>query len=63
MREGKVKWFDDTKGFGFIEDLETGEEYFVHVTKILETIEQDDVVEFELMDGKKGKNAINVKVK
>jgi CspA family cold shock protein len=60
--EGTVKFFNDTKGFGFVVDSETNEEYFVHVSGLIDEIREDDSVEFELKDGKKGLNAVNVKV-
>jgi CspA family cold shock protein len=60
--EGTVKFFNSQKGFGFIKDKNTANEYFVHVTGCLETINENDEVEFDLKDGPKGKNAINVKL-
>ena len=62
MKKGTVKFFNDSKGFGFVVDSETNEEYFVHVSGLIDEIREDDSVEFELKDGKKGLNAINVKV-
>jgi CspA family cold shock protein len=62
MKEGKVKFFNESKGFGFIKDAETNEEYFVHVTGLIDRINEDDDVSFELKQGKKGLNAINVKL-
>jgi CspA family cold shock protein len=62
MKEGKVKFFNEAKGFGFIKDAETDEEYFVHVTGLIDRINEDDDVSFELKQGKKGLNAINVKL-
>ncbi|MFL2612893.1 MAG: cold-shock protein [Flavobacteriaceae bacterium] len=62
MNTGKVKFFNVTKGFGFIKDNESGEEHFVHSTGLIDRINEDDEVEFELKEGKKGMNAINVKV-
>lgn len=62
MKKGTVKFFNDSKGFGFIVDAETNEEYFVHVSGLIDEIREDDSVEFELKDGKKGLNAVNVKV-
>jgi len=59
---GKVKFFDQTKGFGFILD-ESGQEYFVHSTGLVDQIQKDDEVEYELTDGRKGKNATNVKLR
>jgi len=59
--QGKVKFFNETKGFGFIIDNESGNEYFVHVSGINEnTIRENDEVTFELVEGKKGLNAVNV---
>ena len=63
MKKGKVKFFNEAKGFGFIADSETSDEYFVHVSGIVgDTIYEDDQVEFELIEGKKGLNAINVTI-
>ena len=62
MKKGKVKFFNVTKGFGFIKDNESGEEYFVHSTGLIDRIKQDDEVEFSLKEGKKGMNAIDVKI-
>lgn len=59
---GKVKFFDEKKGFGFILEHETGKEYFVHATGVVDKIKQNDVVSFELTQGKKGLNAIDVKL-
>jgi cold shock protein len=61
MKEGKVKFFNENKGFGFIKDAETGNEYFVHVSGLIDKIKEDDTVSFELQQGKKGLNAVNVK--
>ena len=62
MNTGKVKFFNVTKGFGFIKDSESGEEYFVHSTGLIDRIKEDDDVEYELKEGKKGMNAFNVKI-
>lgn len=62
MNNGTVKFFNETKGFGFIIDNESKEEFFVHVSGLIDEIREGDEVEFELKDGKKGLNAINVKV-
>ncbi|NNF02636.1 MAG: cold shock domain-containing protein [Bacteroidia bacterium] len=61
MKKGKVKFFNETKGFGFIKDEESDQEYFVHVTGLVDQIREDDDVTFELTEGKKGLNAVNVK--
>ncbi len=62
MKEGKVKFFNDTKGFGFIKDANDDKEYFVHVTGLIDEIRENDEVSFELQEGKKGLNAVNVKL-
>ena len=61
MKEGKVKFFNESRGFGFIKDSESDNEYFVHVSGLVDNIQEDDEVTFELKEGKKGLNAINVK--
>lgn len=61
IRKGKVSFFDSSKGFGFIIDSENQEKYFVHVSGVLETIEENDKVAFELERGQKGMNAVRVK--
>lgn len=61
MSNGTVKFYDTTRGFGFIADADSSEEYFVHSTGLNDTIKKDDTVTFELTQGKKGLNAINVK--
>ena len=63
MNTGTVKFFNESKGYGFIKDDETGTEYFVHVSGLIDEITQDDKVEFELKEGRKGLNAVNVKIK
>ncbi len=62
MKEGKVKFFDETRGFGFIKDAETNEEIFVHVSGLVDRINENDSVSFEIKQGKKGLNAVNVKL-
>jgi len=59
--EGKVAFFDDSKGFGFINDLHSQEKYFVHVSGLLEDIAEGDKVTFVLERGMKGMNCVNVK--
>jgi cold shock CspA family protein len=61
VRTGRVEFFNDSKGFGFIKESETQEKYFVHVNGLLETIKENDMVTFELERGLKGLNAICVK--
>jgi CspA family cold shock protein len=62
MSKGTVKFFNETKGFGFIKDEETSKEYFVHSSGLKESIKENDVVTFDLEHGKKGLNAVNVKL-
>jgi cold shock protein len=62
MQTGKVKFFNESKGFGFIVDDNSGEEIFVHVTGLSGlTIRENDSVSFEVQEGKRGLNAVNVK--
>jgi len=60
--EGTVKFFNEDKGFGFIKSTESGEEVFVHVSGLIDNVRQNDVVEYELERGKKGMNAVRVKL-
>jgi cold shock protein len=62
MNKGTVKFFNETKGFGFIREEGTEKEYFVHVSGLINKIKDNDEVLFELEEGKKGINAINVKL-
>ncbi|HET6243655.1 MAG: cold shock domain-containing protein [Bacteroidetes bacterium] len=61
MATGKVKFYNETKGFGFIVADDTNEEIFVHASGLLDEIRQNDEVSFDITEGKKGVNAINVK--
>lgn len=60
MPQGQVKWFNQAKGFGFIEQ-EGDDDLFVHITQVEGTIRDGDTVEFEIGEGPKGPNAINVR--
>jgi len=61
MKTGVVKFFNESKGFGFVK-AENGEEIFVHVTGLIEQIRENDEVTFDVQEGKKGLNAVNVKL-
>ncbi len=61
MKTGTVKFFNEDKGFGFIVDDENGKDVFVHVSGTVDDIDKDDKVSFDLEDGKRGVNAVNVK--
>ena len=62
MKKGKVKFFNSTKGFGFIKDDDTGKDIFVHVSGLTQDVHEGDVETFDVTEGKKGLNAINVKL-
>jgi len=62
MKTGKVKFFNESKGYGFILDDESGKEYFVHATGLIDRVNEGDTVTFELQEGKKGLNAVKVKL-
>ena len=62
MYTGTVKFFNSTKGFGFVIDVSTQEEIFVHVSGLIDEIREGDQVTFNTMRGKKGMNAIDVKI-
>lgn len=61
MTTGTVKFFNESKGYGFIKEDDSENEVFVHVSGLQEPVSQDDKVEYEIVDGKKGLNAVNVK--
>ena len=62
MNKGTVKFFNRSKGYGFITEEETNQEHFVHASGLIDEINKGDAVEFELKEGKKGMNAVNVKL-
>ena len=62
MNTGKVKFFNESKGYGFIKVDETNQELFVHISGLIDEIREDDDVTFEITEGKRGLNAINVKL-
>ena len=62
MNKGTVKFFNDLKGFGFIKDENSDKEYFVHVSGLVSEIRENDEVTFDLEEGRKGLNAVNVEL-
>ena len=62
MKEGKVKFFNYSKGFGFIQPGDGGEDVFVHQSGLNEEIRENDEVTYEVEQGRKGMNAVNVTV-
>jgi cold shock CspA family protein len=61
IRNGRVEFFNHSKGFGFIKELDTQEKYFVHVNNLTEEIKEGDLVAFEIERGMKGMSAVRVK--
>lgn len=62
MNKGTVKFYNDSKGFGFIKDADSSKEYYVHSNGLKDSIRENDEVTFDLEEGKKGLNAVNVKL-
>ncbi|MCC7465456.1 MAG: cold shock domain-containing protein [Saprospiraceae bacterium] len=62
MHSGTIKFFNETKGFGFVVDSNTGEEIFVHVSGLVDNVREGDNVTFDTQQGKKGLNAVNVQL-
>ncbi|AYL96788.1 cold-shock protein [Mucilaginibacter celer] len=62
QNQGTVKFFNETKGFGFIVPSNGGPDVFVHSTGLIDEIRENDTVEYEVENGRKGLNAVNVKV-
>lgn len=62
MNKGTVKFYNETKGFGFIKDAESAKEYFVHSSGLKDDIKENDEVTFDLEMGRKDLNAVNVKL-
>lgn len=62
MKEGTVKFFNKSKGFGFIKPKDSGEDVFVHQTGLIDEINKNDSVSFDMKSGEKGMNAVNVRL-
>ncbi|MDX1653500.1 MAG: cold shock domain-containing protein [Brumimicrobium sp.] len=62
MPQGTVKFFNTEKGFGFIVPSESGNDVFVHANGLIDEVREDDKVEYDVEQGRKGLNAVNVKV-
>ena len=62
MQKGVVKFFNETKGFGFITPENGGSEIFVHSSGLIDNIRESDEVQFEVEQGRKGPNAVNVQI-
>lgn len=62
MAQGTVKFFNDSKGFGFITEEGSESDHFVHISGLIDEVREGDAVEFDLQEGRKGMNAVNVKV-
>ncbi|WP_421798853.1 cold-shock protein [Haliscomenobacter sp.] len=62
MHTGTVKFFNESKGFGFIVDDASKEEFFVHVTGLVDKVREGDNVTFKVENGRKGMNAVEVKL-
>ena len=62
MKEGTVKFFNNEKGFGFISPADSNQDIFVHSSGLIDEIQENDQVQFETEQGKKGLNAVNVEV-
>ena len=61
MLRGTVKFFNESKGYGFVTEEGSNTEHFVHISGLIDKISEGDTVEFDLKEGKKGLNAVNVK--
>jgi CspA family cold shock protein len=62
MQQGTVKFFNETKGFGFIIPSNGDAEIFVHVSGLIDQVRENDAVSYDIEQGKKGLNAVNVKI-
>ncbi|WP_266367070.1 cold-shock protein [Tellurirhabdus rosea] len=62
MQTGKVKFFNESKGYGFIKPDDSSEDIFVHVSGLIDQVRENDSVKFEVEKGRKGLNAVNVEL-
>ena len=62
MNTGTVKFFNDSKGFGFIKDTNSSKEFYVNSAGLKDSVRENDEVTFDLVEGNKGLNAVNVKL-
>lgn len=62
MKNGTVKFFNESKGYGFVTDDEDNNEYFVHVSGLIDKVKENDSITFDLKEGKKGLNAVEVRL-
>ncbi|CAA0146643.1 cold-shock protein [Tenacibaculum maritimum] len=62
MKQGTIKFFNESKGFGFVTESGSNTEYFVHVSGLIDEVREGDTVEFDLKEGRKGLNAVDVRV-
>jgi cold shock protein len=62
MQKGTVKFFNETKGFGFIQTEGSNQDIFVHVSGLIDEIRENDKVTFQVEEGRKGPNAVNVEL-
>ncbi|WP_370391253.1 cold-shock protein [uncultured Winogradskyella sp.] len=62
MNTGTVKFFNESKGYGFITEEGQDRDHFVHISGLIDEVREGDNVEYDLQEGKRGLNAVNVKV-
>lgn len=62
MQQGTVKFFNEAKGFGFITPSNGGSEIFVHSTGLIDNVRENSAVSYDVEEGRKGPNAVNVKI-
>lgn len=62
LKTGTIKFFNESKGFGFVTEDDSNTEYFLHVSGLIDEVREGDAVEFDLKEGRKGLNAVDVRV-